>query len=201
MWLWTEQEEEFSWIKKSLFRRCVLRDSCLNAGADFMEQMSKGGLFQPVGPEAFLFVDGTQRLKLWRKWCWLKRCLSPSLWWWLCRLCLGQRSLCVMPGSMGPFTMPGSVGLFVSHLGQWGYIMPGSWVTGSCCFIRRSLLLKEITQRHTNTTSLAWIRSLCHAWVSRSLCAMHGSTHLHVACLGHWVSVLCLGQWVSMCHA
>ena len=106
-----------------------------------------------------------------------------------------------MPGSMGPFTMPGSVGLFVSHLGQWGYIMPGSWVTGSCCFIRRSLLLKEITQRHTNTTSLAWIRSLCHAWVSRSLCAMHGSTHLHVACLGHWVSVLCLGQWVSMCHA
>ena len=50
--------------KKSLFRRCVLRDSCLNAGAGFMEQMSKGGgLFQTVGLEVFLFVDGTQRAK------------------------------------------------------------------------------------------------------------------------------------------
>jgi len=147
MWLWTEQEEEFSWIKKSLFRRCVLRDSCLNAGADFMEQMSKGGLFQPVGPEAFLFVDGTQRLKLWHKWCWLKRCLSPSLWWWLCWLCLGQRSLCHawVNGSLHNAWVSGSLCVTSGSMGLYH-----AWVLG-----HRVLLFHQkvsITKRdHTKT--------------------------------------------------
>ena len=139
MWLWIEQQEECIWIR-SHFLEDVFWETVawMQEQALWSKCQRGGGLFQTVGLEVFLFVDGTQRAKFWHKWCWLKRCLSPSLWWWLCWLCLGQRGLCVMPGSMGFFTMLGSVGLFVSHLGQWGYIMPGSWVRGSCCSMHGS---------------------------------------------------------------
>ena len=52
-------------------KRCLLR-ACLNEGVEFIEEMSKGTLFQTVGPvkeknlspEVFLFVVGTVSVKL-----------------------------------------------------------------------------------------------------------------------------------------
>ena len=60
----------FSWICSNS-RKDVLR-ACLNEGVEFTERMSKGRLFQTVGPvkekdlspKVFLFVVGTQSMEL-----------------------------------------------------------------------------------------------------------------------------------------
>ena len=61
----------FSWIRGILFEKCVSR-ACVSEEVEFMERMSKGRLFQTVGPvkekdlspKVFLFVVGTRSVKL-----------------------------------------------------------------------------------------------------------------------------------------
>lgn len=129
--------------KKSLFRRCVLRDSCLNAGAGFMEQMSKGGGTVPDCGARSLFVC---------RWHTKSEILTQMV--------LTEKMFITLSVMMIMLAMSGSEGS-LCHAWVNGFLH-NAWVSGSLCVTSGSMGLYH-----------AWVLGqrvlLFHAWISRSI--------------------------------